>query len=52
MNEKIYGGVNVFCGAMLPPNTIYCSKDIFIELKKAKSNKGMLELLKEKYGVF
>lgn len=51
MSKKIYGGVDVICGSMLPPHTIYCSKDIFLELKKMKSDKSVLERLKDLYGV-
>ena len=51
MSEKIYGGINIICGTMLPSNTIYCSSDIFAEFQKIKSNKSMLDRLKELYGV-
>lgn len=49
MSEKQYAGVNVMCGTMLPPNTIYCSKDLFIEFQKLKSDKSILQRLKELY---
>ena len=49
MSEEIYSGVEIICGTMLPPNTIYCSKDIYMEFQKMKSNKSILERLKELY---
>ena len=43
-------GINIICGSMLPPNTIYCSTDVFIALKKSTKPKGILEKLKALYG--
>ena len=41
-NPNIIGGINIICSHMLPPNTIYCSKDIFLALQQSTKPKGIL----------
>ena len=48
-NPNIIKGINIICGSMLPPNTIYCSEDVFFALKKSTKPKGIIERLRELY---
>lgn len=48
-NPDIIGGIDIICSHMLPPNTIYCSEDIFLALQQSTKPKGILPKLIELY---
>ena len=50
LDSNYISGLEVIGSPMLPPNTIYCSMDIFTEFKKStKTNGGILERLIQLY---